>query len=113
MTRDKAINILARLAGGATQPSWEDIKNAAKFAYDVLSGQPEEASIQFNDVRTFKPYQSIKRIMALGFMKVLDEIRPENKMCLSNGECMDIEKAFDQQDWEKLEGYLKKYSPNQ
>lgn len=163
MTRDKAINILARLAGGATQPSWEEIRKAAQFACDVLSDSPEDGvHIQFNDDRTLpKPtlqgldeaalrgayhafpetmealspqmvmahrtsfkrgfkarakwnspaYNTIKKVLALGFMQFLDEHRPEDKMCLSNGECMDIEKAFDERDWEKLERYLKKYSP--
>ena len=86
--------------------------------YSPVESAPGENSyattgfaLQFNDASTFKPYQSIKKTLALGFMKVLDEIRPKGKMCLSNGECMDIEKAFDQQDWERLERYLKKYSP--
>lgn len=53
MTNAKAINILARLVGGATQPSWDDIRKAAKFAYDVLSASKEdEVHIQFNDDRT-------------------------------------------------------------
>lgn len=54
-------------------------------------------------------YNTIKKVLALGFMKFLDEARPDDKMCLSNGECMDIEKAFSEQDWDKLERYLKKY----
>ena len=58
MTRDKAINILARLAGGATQPSWDDIRKAARFACDVLSASKEdEVHIQFNDDRTLPKQQ--------------------------------------------------------
>ena len=54
-------------------------------------------------------YNKIKKILALGFINFLDDIRPEGKMCLSNGECEDIEKAFDGQDWSKLCRYLEKY----
>ena len=58
MTNAKAINILARLVGGATQPSWDDIRKAAKFAYDVLSASKEdEVHIQFNDDRTLPKQQ--------------------------------------------------------
>lgn len=42
MTREEAINILSRLAGGATQPSWADIRQAAKFTLDELSKQETE-----------------------------------------------------------------------
>jgi len=53
-------------------------------------------------------YDKIKKVLALGFMHYLDENRPEEKMCLSNGECADIEKAFNEQDWQKLARYLDK-----
>ena len=54
-------------------------------------------------------YNKIKKILALGFIHFLDENRPEGKMCLSNGECAEIEKAFNEQDWQKLTKYLDKY----
>ena len=54
-------------------------------------------------------YDKIKKVLALGFMNFLDENRPEGKMCLSNWECADIEKAFNEQDWPKLARYLDKY----
>lgn len=53
-------------------------------------------------------YEKIKRDLAISFMHYLDEIRPEGKMCLSNGECADIDKAFDEMDWDKLARYLEK-----
>lgn len=43
------------------------------------------------------------------FIDFLDKNRREGKMCLSNGECEDIEKAFREQDWEKLGRYIRKY----
>ena len=54
-------------------------------------------------------YNKIKGILSVGFMDFLDDNRPENKMCLSNGECADIDKAFDEQDWAKLARYVHKY----
>lgn len=42
-------------------------------------------------------------------MHYLDKNRTFGKMCLSNGECSDIDKAFDAQDWAKLSRYAEKY----
>ena len=50
--------------------------------------------------------------LAVWFMRYLDEHRPEGKMCLSNGECMDIEKAFAEKDWGKIIRYANKYQPH-
>lgn len=58
-------------------------------------------------------YDKIKKVLALGFMNFLDENKPKNKMCLSNGECADIEKAFNEQDWPRLAGYLDKYTESE
>jgi len=54
-------------------------------------------------------YQSAKRDLAIKFMNYLDENRPEGKMCLSNGECEDIDKAFRENDWAKILRYIEKY----
>ncbi len=54
-------------------------------------------------------YQKIKKLLALSFMDYLDNNRKEGKMCLSNMECADIDKAFDTQDWDKLFRYSEKY----
>lgn len=54
-------------------------------------------------------YEYIKRILAIGFMHYLDDNRTPGKMCLSNGECADIDKAFNEQDWAKLARYANKY----
>ena len=54
-------------------------------------------------------YKELCRSLGIAFMHFLDENSKEGKMCLSNGECMDIDKAFLAQDWEKLLRYAKKY----
>ena len=52
----------------------------------------------------------IGKVLALGFIDFLDKNRREGKMCLSNGECEDIEKAVREQDWKKLDRYMRKYT---
>jgi len=52
------------------------------------------------------------RSLALNFMHYLNANLPEGKMCLSNGECADIEKAFIEHDWGKIIRYANKYKPH-
>ena len=54
-------------------------------------------------------YEQIKGLLSIAFMHYLDAKRKPGKMCLSNGECADIEKAFAAQDWAKLNRYAEKY----
>ena len=54
-------------------------------------------------------YNKVKKVLSLSFMCFLDENRSEGKMCLSNGECFDIEKAFNEMDFAKLFRYMEKY----
>ena len=54
-------------------------------------------------------YQATKHDLAIKFMNYLDENIPEGKMCLSNGECEDIDKAFNENDWAKIIRYVEKY----
>jgi len=57
-------------------------------------------------------YQSAKRDLAIKFMNYLDENRPDGKMCLSNAESEDIDKAFKENDWAKIMRYADKYLPH-
>lgn len=66
---------------------------------DALRPQPRE-----------EIYQAAKHDLAIKFMNYLDENRPEGKMSLSNAECEDIDKAFKENDWEKIMRYANKYS---
>lgn len=56
--------------------------------------------------------KSGKHDLAIKFMNYLDENRPEGKMGLSNGECEDIDKAFEENDWNKIIRYIEKYKPH-
>ena len=54
-------------------------------------------------------YQATKHDLAIKFMNYLDENKPEGKMSLSNAECEDIDKAFKENDWNKIFRYIEKY----
>lgn len=72
-----------------------------------------ESYINTLSKQDMESYEKIKKVLALGFMNFLDENKPKDKMCLSNGECADIEKAFNEQDWPRLAGYLDKYTESE
>lgn len=46
---------------------------------------------------------------AISFINYLDSNKRKGKMCVSNGECEDIENAFHNCMWDKLHGYYRKY----
>lgn len=50
---------------------------------------------------------------ALSFINYLDAHKYEGKMCVSNGECEDIENAFHNAIWDKLHRYYCKYIEKQ
>ena len=54
-------------------------------------------------------YNQVSGTLSLAFMTYLEMNKPGGKMCLSDGECADIDKAFEEQDWEKLFRYIQKY----
>lgn len=76
-------------------------------AYDIGRAFINGASWEKN--RMSESYQKLKRHLACAFMDYLDNYRRLGKMCLSNMECEDIDKAFDEKDWDKLARYAKKY----
>ena len=57
----------------------------------------------------FDSYSHIVGYLSGAFMNYYDDNIPQGKMCLSNMECADIEKAFKEQDWAKIERYIEKY----
>lgn len=46
---------------------------------------------------------------AISLINYLDKNRHEGKMCFSNMECADLEKAFKEGDWAKVIRYINKY----
>ena len=79
--------------------------------------EKQEYGIKQNDnilgmVRYFRcdeDYNKIKGVLAIALMNFLDNNRPEGKMCLSNGECKNIDDAFDLGDWDMIFRYIEKY----
>ena len=57
-------------------------------------------------------FQTARHVAASAFMEYCNKNRPNGKMCLSNGECEDIENAFSVGDWAKIERYIHKYHWN-
>ena len=72
----------------------------------------EDCPNRGNTHQYLKGSKDRNRELALSFMAYLDEHRPKGKMCLSNGECADIEKAFIEHDWDKIMRYANKYQPH-
>ncbi len=114
----------------------EDTKRVKQLIYDTehiraeYEKRKKELGESFNDalikdcdeqiawLKAFHPqshkeiYQAAKHDLAIKFMNYLDENRPEGKMCLSNEECEDIDKAFKENDWTKIIRYVEKYRPS-
>lgn len=49
----------------------------------------------------------------ISLMQYLDENRPKGKMCLSNGECEQLARAWRNNDWDTIVKYIKKYALSQ
>jgi hypothetical protein len=120
-----------RCKNGVTQEqmlAWLEKQKPAKWSEEdenMLTGIIERGSSQipFGELALrkeqlewlmdrFKFLHFQSRDYAITFWTYLDEHRPEGKMCLSNGECADIEKAFIEHDWAKILRYAKKYRPS-
>ena len=81
--------------------------NGYNFDWDRFARHFYELGAEW--MKEHHSYAKIKRDLAISFMHYLDAIRPEGTMGLSNGECADIDKAFNEMDWDKLARYLEKY----
>ena len=57
-------------------------------------------------------WDEVSKTLAMALMDYLDRNRPEGKMCLSNMECEDIDKAFADMDFAKIRKYIDKYIVN-
>lgn len=81
----------------------------SRFLYDDPCETCRYYTPDCNCDETPQSYNQVKGVLSLAFMDYLDKKKPEGKMCLSNGECADIDKAFEEQDWKKLFRYIQKY----
>ena len=80
------------------------LQDKLSFRVQSLRSQPTQLKEAYKD-----GFQTARHAIALAFMNYLDENRPDGKMCLSNGECEDIDKAFKEGDWAKVMRYYEKY----
>lgn len=95
--------------------SEEDLQHKSWILECLADGEkkmPEYAEDFQAAYKWLKSLHFQSRDYAITFWTYLDEHRPEGKMCLSNGECADIEKAFIEHDWAKILRYAKKYRPS-
>ena len=87
----------------------EELKRLGVTRDDILK---KLKSIRLQPIQLKEAYiegfDTARHATALAFMNYCDKIRPNGKMCLSNGECEEIEKAFLVGDWEKIERYFHK-----
>ena len=81
---------------------------ASKYTDWLKSLRPQSKNETYKEKD--KAFKLGKHQLAIKFMNYLDENRPEGKMGLSNSECEDIDKAFKENDWEKIIRYANKYS---
>lgn len=80
------------------------LQDKLSFRVKSLCPQPIQLKEAYKD-----GFQTARQATASTFMTYLDENRPEGKMCLSNSECEDIDKAFKEGDWAKIMRYYEKY----
>ena len=85
----------------------DDFDNGWNFALNKVLSFLD--TIEVKDV-DLDAYTKVSKALSVAFMQFLDNIRLEEKMCLSNAECFDIEKAFAMMDYSKLLRYMEKYS---
>ena len=88
------------------------IQRICDFLWKNRKGDTDTIYQIEKDADWLKSLRPQHRDYAITFWTYLDEHRPEGKMCLSNGECADIEKAFIEHDWAKILRYANKYHPH-
>lgn len=89
-----------------------ELKNqiqSGEFQREFTKAGARKATATFDWMECGTGYARIKGLLAIAFMHYLDQNRKPDKMCLSNDECADIDKAFAAQDWAKLNRYAEKY----
>lgn len=82
-------------------------ENYGKQEYGIEQDGSVRGMVKY--FRCDEDYNKIKKVLALAFMDFLDANRPEGKMCLSNGECANIDDAFATGNWDMLSRYIEKY----
>ena len=82
-----------------------------KDAIAWIEKQGEPAKLSEEEQNRFT--KGVLKSCALSFINYLDAHKYEGKMCVSNGECKDIENAFHNAMWDRLHRYYCKYVEKQ
>ena len=83
---------------------WMDASELEALLTEFAEKLKEPASEDLEET-----YKQLCGYMGIAFMQFLDKIRAEGKMCLSNGECANIDNAFALGDWDMIFRYIEKY----
>ena len=77
---------------------------------DIISWLEKQGGInKLSEEEQNKFAKSVLSSCAMSFIDYLDAHKYEGKMCVSNGECEDIENAFHNAMWDRLHRYYCKY----
>jgi hypothetical protein len=82
-------------------------ENYGKQEYGIEQDSNIRGMVRY--FRCDNDYNKVKGTLGIALMHYLDKNRPEGKMCLSNGECANIDKAFATGDWDMIFRYIEKY----
>ena len=107
-TKQRIIHLIkmSNEAGGFALHKWEADE---MLAWLEKQGTPAKLSEEEQD----KFAKVVLRSCAMSFIDYLDAHKYEGKMCVSNGECEDIENAFHNAMWDRLHRYYCKYIEKQ
>lgn len=111
----KRIDVLHWLEEQETSYTKRDVEDAyiegMAFAKNELEKQGRITKLSEEEQNTFS--KGVLTSCAFSFIDYLDAHKYEGKMCVSNGECEDIENAFHNAMWDRLHRYYCKYIEKQ
>ncbi len=80
---------------------------------DNLMLEKQSTPVKLSEEEQNRDAKVVLTSCAMSFIKYLDAHKYESKMCVSNGECEDIENAFHNAMWDRLHRYYCKYIEKQ
>ena len=90
--------------------NWDAIDNGTLKRDDIITWLEKQSEpIKLSEEERNRFAKGVLSECAISFINYLDSNKREGKMCVSNGECEDIENAFHNCMWDRLHGYYCKY----